>query len=201
LHYEDLTKPNVPPNLSPKDQRAFLKEFSIEQTKPLTGTAQKQVVGAMNFQDSIDNYRSILANFKTTDMASPEKRAILDTAYNTMMLQAKEANNLGVLNGGDERILKSLIPNPKDFSTITISKNNLDKFAVDQKKFAGTIIKNVYEVNQKPVPQSMQSRLAPPKEVNQNTQEKPKNSTIKIPKGVTPAEWNVMTAEERKAFE
>ena len=201
LHYEDFTKPNVPPNLSPKDQRAFLKEFSINQTKPITGDAQKQVTGAMNFQDAIDNYRSILANFKTTDMASPEKRAILNSAYNTMILQGKEANNLGVLNGGDERVLKSLFPNPNDLSTITISKNNLDKFAIDQKKFAGTIIKNVYEVNQKPVPQSMQSRLTPTKEVNQNTQEKPKNSTIKIPKGVTPAEWNVMTAEERKVFE
>jgi murein DD-endopeptidase MepM/ murein hydrolase activator NlpD len=201
LHYEDLTKPNIPPNLSPKDQRAFLKEFSINQTKPLTGEAQKQVTGAMNFQDSIDNYRSILANFKTTDMASPEKRAILESAYNTMILQGKEANNLGVLNGGDERILKSLFPNPNDLKTITISKDNLDKFALDQKKFAGTIIKNVYEVNQKPVPRSMQGRLTPTNEINKITEEKTKTSPQKIPKGVTPAEWNVMTAEERKAFE
>jgi len=195
LHYEDLTKPNIPPNLSPKDQRAFLKEFSINQTKPLTGEAEKKVTGAMNFQDSIDNYRSILANFKTTDMASPEKRSILESAYNNMILQGKEANGLGVLNGGDERILKSLFPNPNDLKTITISKDNLDKFALDQKKFAGTIIKNVYEVNQKPVPRSMQGRLTPTNEINKITQEKP-TSQVKI----NPELFQYMTPEQQALF-
>jgi murein DD-endopeptidase MepM/ murein hydrolase activator NlpD len=195
LHYEDLTKPNIPPNLSPKDQRAFLKEFSINQSKPLTGEAEKKVVGAMNFQDSIDNYRSILANFKTTDMASPEKRSILESAYNTMILQGKEANGLGVLNGGDERILKSLFPNPNDLKTITISKDNLDKFALNQKKFAGTIIKNVYEVNQKPVPRSMQGRLTPTNEINKITQEKP-TSQVKI----NPELFKYMTPEQQALF-
>jgi hypothetical protein len=158
--------------------------------KPLTGEAEKRVVGAMGFQDAIDDYRKVLANFTPSDMASPEKRAILNTKYNTVLLQGKEANNLGVLNGGDERILKSLIPNPNDISTITISKNNLDKFAVDQKNFAGNIIKNVYEVNKKTIPKSMQERL------QTNSEIIPKPST-KIPKGFTQAEWDVLTPKEK----
>jgi len=191
-HYEDLTKAPTPPsNLSPKAQREWLKEYEINRSKPLTGDAEIRVTGSMNFQDAIDNYRNILSNFKTTDMAIPEKRAILNSAYNTMLLQGKEANKLGVLNGGDERILKSLIPNPNDINTLTISKQTLDKFALDQKKFAGNIIKNAYEVSQKPVPQSIQSRLS----VVEQPKEKPTNQ-VKI----NPELFKYMTPEQQALF-
>lgn len=129
--------------------------------QPLMGTkgnlpegATKQVTGATNLKSAIDNYKEKLKNFKTFDMANPNARAEMGNAYNNMMLQAKEAYNLGVLNGPDYAILQSVVKDPTSMSALLVSKSALEKQANDLSKTADTIIENAYKTHNKPVPSS-----------------------------------------------
>ena len=53
-----------------------------------------------------------MVDWSPTDAADPIKRANMKTTYNNMMLQAKEAYGLGVLNGPDYQILTDTIADP-----------------------------------------------------------------------------------------
>ena len=80
---------------------------------PKAGEAQtKQISGIDSLQESIKSYKDALKTWSPTDAADPIKRAKMQTEYNTMMLQAKEAFNLGVLNGNDYKILTDVIADP-----------------------------------------------------------------------------------------
>jgi hypothetical protein len=50
----------------------------------------------------------------------------MGTKYNNMMLQAKEAYNLGVLNGPDLEILTSVITDPRSMKGVITSNKALD---------------------------------------------------------------------------
>ena len=75
--------------------------------------AYKAIATAGNLELSIANLESLLAG-----TAGPGNKFVgkeagqLAAAYNSLMLQAKEFFNLGVLNGPDEAILKSIVPPP-----------------------------------------------------------------------------------------
>jgi hypothetical protein len=131
--------------------------------QPLMGTkgnlpeaATKQVTGATNLKDAITNYKTKLESFSTTDMANPDARAKMGNAYNNMMLQAKEAYNLGVLNGPDYQILQSVVKDPTSLSALLVSKKTLNEQANDLAKQADVIIGNVYKTHQRQVPTNMQ---------------------------------------------
>lgn len=133
--------------------------------QPLMGTkgnlpegATKQVTGATNLKDAIDNYKTTLQGFSTLDMANPDARATMGNAYNNMMLQAKEAYNLGVLNGPDYAILQSVVKDPTKLSSVLVSKKALEQQATDLSKQADTIISNVFKTHNRPVPQNLQSK-------------------------------------------
>lgn len=83
---------------------------------PASGRApeayNKQSSGIANLNTAITEYQSALKDFGTMDMLSPDARAAMGTKYNNMMLQAKEAYNLGVLNGPDYSILQSVVADP-----------------------------------------------------------------------------------------
>jgi len=123
----------------------------------LTGEPAKQVAGAKNLNDSIANYQQKLQSFNGVDMVNPNARADMQQAYNTMMLQAKEAFNLGVLNGKDWEILQSVVKDPTSPSALLLTKNTLNKQSEELKKTADKAIKNAYEISQKPLPTNMQS--------------------------------------------
>lgn len=72
----------------------------------------KQQTGIEGVKSAIEDYRKTLENWNTVDTLSPAKRAEMGTVYNNMMLQAKEAYNLGVLNGPDYAILTSVVTDP-----------------------------------------------------------------------------------------
>lgn len=95
----------------------------------LPESQQKQVVGVNNLSNAIKEYRSELAGFKTTDALKLDTRATMGTKYNNMMLQAKEAYNLGVLNGPDLSILTSVITDPRSVTGFLTSKKALDSQA------------------------------------------------------------------------
>lgn len=107
--------------------------------KPLPEGAQKQVVGTRNLQDAVDTYQSVLSNFGTLDMVKPDSRAKMGNAYNNMMLQAKEAYNLGVLNGPDYDILQSVVKDPTKLSSIATSNKAMSDQAASLKKIAANI--------------------------------------------------------------
>lgn len=123
--------------------------------KPLPEGANKQVTGAVNLKGAIKNYEESLKKFNTTDFASPDARAMMGNAYNNMMLQAKEAYNLGVLNGPDYDILQSVVKDPTSVGALLVSKKTLVNQAQDLSKQADSIIENVYKTHNKNVPSSL----------------------------------------------
>jgi len=157
----------------------------------LPEAATKQVTGATNLKDAITNYKDTLKGFSTLDMVNPDARAKMGNAYNNMMLQAKEAYNLGVLNGPDYQILQSVVKDPTKMGALLTSKDALQTQATDLSKQADKIISNVYKTHNREVPENLQTINTPAALVKKGG----------IPAGVTPAEWNAMSPADKKLFE
>jgi hypothetical protein len=155
---QDYNKSLLPPTgISPKAQR----EWNIESNKPLSGEPAKQVTGAVNTIQAIDDYRKILSDYSKLSSLSLEQRTNLSSAYNTMILQSKEANALGVLNGQDYEILKTLIPNPNDIKNLLVSNDVLNQQASKQRDFMGKFVLNAYGVHQKRIPDYVSGKIKP----------------------------------------
>jgi len=107
--------------------------------KPIPTGQAKQVIGVSNLGDAIDEYTKQLDKFSLSDLASPDARAAMGTKYNNMMLQAKEAYNLGVLNGPDYDILTSVITDPRSFKGAITSNKALKDQALELKRMMGKI--------------------------------------------------------------
>jgi len=104
--------------------------------QPVMGAASKiseaqakQVIGAQNTVNAIKEFRDSLSGFTTTDAANPAKRADIQLKYRNMQLQAKEAYNLGVLNGPDLAIIEQLVQDPTSVTGIFTGKKAIDKQA------------------------------------------------------------------------
>lgn len=102
-------------------------------------TQVKQQVGVQNTRAAIGEYLGALKNWKLTDMASPNARAKMGTIYNNLLLQAKEAYNLGVLNGPDYQILQTVITDPTSLKAGIISNEAL----ADQAKKLDGILQRI----------------------------------------------------------
>jgi hypothetical protein len=100
---------------------------------------QKQVVGVQNLQGAIGEYLDQLKTWGGTDIARPDARAAMGTKYNNMMLQAKEAYNLGVLNGPDLEILTSVITDPRSMAGAVTSNEALANQAKELNRIMGSI--------------------------------------------------------------
>ena len=79
---------------------------------PVPVEYKKLQTGIANLNSGITEYINALDNFSFADLANPSARAAMGTKYNNMMLQAKEAYQLGVLNGPDYMILQQVVTNP-----------------------------------------------------------------------------------------
>jgi hypothetical protein len=177
--YQKVQAANDKQRLGLEGARLNLEQQKVAQElqygKPLPEGALKQVTGATNLKDAITNYKDALKGFSTLDMANPNARATMGNAYNNMMLQAKEAYNLGVLNGPDYAILQSVVKDPTNPSSLLVNKKTLEKQADDLSKQADIIVGNVYKTHNRPVPaglgaqqQMSQTPQAPKKVVNFN---------------------------------
>ena len=102
---------------------------------------QKQVVGVQNLSNAIAEYREALKGFSKLDNLNPDARAKMGTKYNNMMLQAKEAYNLGVLNGPDFDILQSVITDPRSLKGFVTSKEALDSQASELDRIMSGVAK------------------------------------------------------------
>jgi hypothetical protein len=152
--------PFKPPPMPPMPSGEASRDWQKNAYKPLEGTAGDKVDGAKMYYNSLENYNNYVASLTAADLANPSVRQRLDSLYATAKLTGKEANKLGVLNGGDERILEEVLPNYKN---ITVTKKNLDRIIQDQKQFASGIIVEAYGTQQKAVPQNMRKFIVVPK--------------------------------------
>jgi hypothetical protein len=165
--YDPFKGGDLPTDMSAKDVRAF----KAEQNKPITGDAAKTVSGATNYIDSLNRYRDYMNTLTPQDLVNPQVRAQLETKHKQVLLTGKEANNLGVLNGGDERILNAVMPN---YSDIMITKNTLNKVIDDQMQFGSGAIVAQYRTAEKSVPERLRKyvEIEPPKPAEQKGQPK-----------------------------
>ena len=169
--------------------------------KPLPEGLNKQVTGAVNLTDAITDYQAKIANFGIKDFANPNKRAEMGNAYNNMMLQAKEAYNLGVLNGPDYSILQKVVRDPTNISSLAFANDALSKQADSLRNTAKTIVSNAYLSQGREVPADISAKFAK-KEIPKLEKESAAQQLglSKVPKGIDPKVWNVMTPEEKALF-
>ena len=169
--------------------------------KPLPEGLNKQVTGAVNLTDAITDYQSKIAGFGIKDFANPNKRAEMGNAYNNMMLQAKEAYNLGVLNGPDYDILQRVVKDPTNISSLAFSNDALSRQADSLRNTAKTIVSNAYMSQGREVPADISAKFAKKETPKQEKQSAAQQLGLsKVPKGVDPRVWNVMTPEEKALF-
>jgi len=183
------------------DREKFEFEKGKTATKPLPEGLNKQVTGAVNLTDAIADYQTKIKGFGFKDFANPDKRAEMGNLYNNMMLQAKEAYNLGVLNGPDYDILQRVVKDPTNVSSLAFSNTALSKQADSLRKTSSDIVKNAYLSQGREVPADISAKFVKKEEPKTEKKSvKEQLSLSKVPKGVDPKVWNVMTPEERALF-
>jgi hypothetical protein len=131
-------------------------------TKALPEGLNKQVTGSINLSDAITDYQSKIKGFGVKDFANPDKRAEMGNAYNNMMLQAKEAYNLGVLNGPDYEILQKVVRDPTNPSSLVFSNKALDRQAENLRTTAKNIVNTAYISQGRDVPADVAKKLVKP---------------------------------------
>jgi hypothetical protein len=141
-------------------------KFEFEKTKsaikPLPEGLNKQVTGSINLSDAITDYQSKIKGFGVKDFANPDKRAEMGNAYNNMMLQAKEAYNLGVLNGPDYEILQKVVRDPTNPSSLLFTNKALDRQAENLRTTAKNIVNTAYISQGRDVPADIAKKLVKP---------------------------------------
>ena len=149
--YDPFKAPPVPTNLSGKQAR----EWKADQAKPLTGESEKQVSGAINYQKSLDNLQDIFQRYKGAELLSPNVRAEIQQSLNNALLQGKEANRLGVLNGPDLSILEKIVGDPTAVNALIKDRSTINKLYDNQRMFTAEVIKTNYRSSQKAVPENL----------------------------------------------
>jgi hypothetical protein len=152
--------PFKPPAMPAMPSGSAARAYKADLYKPLDGTAANTVTGATTYVDALGKYNDYISGLSAKDLANPQVRTKLTSLYSTVKLTGKEANNLGVLNGGDEKILEAVVPN---YSDIFVTKNTVKKILDEQKEFGSSKIVATYRTAQKPVPENMRKYVVVPK--------------------------------------
>jgi len=149
--YNPFVAPPVPAGLSGKQAR----EWQADQAKPLTGESEKQVSGAINYQKSLNNLQDIFQRYKGAELLNPNVRAEIQQSLNNALLQGKEANRLGVLNGPDLSILEKIVGDPTAVNALIKDRSTINKLYDNQRLFTTEVIKTNYRSAQKAVPENL----------------------------------------------
>jgi hypothetical protein len=149
--YDPFKAPPVPAGLSGKQAR----EWQADQAKPLTGESEKQVSGAINYQKSLNNLQDIFQRYKGAELLNPNVRAEIQQSLNNALLQGKEANRLGVLNGPDLSILEKIVGDPTAVNALIKDRSTINKLYDNQRMFTTEVIKTNYRSAQKAVPENL----------------------------------------------
>jgi len=149
--YNPFVAPPVPTGLSGKQAR----EWKADQAKPLTGESEKQVSGAINYQKSLNSLQDIFQRYKGAELLNPNVRAEIQQSLNNALLQGKEANRLGVLNGPDLSILEKIVGDPTAVNALIKDRSTINKLYDNQRMFTTEVIKTNYRSAQKAVPENL----------------------------------------------
>jgi hypothetical protein len=172
--YNPFVAPPVPTGLSGKQAR----EWKADQAKPLTGESEKQVSGAINYQKSLNNLQDIFQKYKGADLLNPNVRAEIQQSLNNALLQGKEANRLGVLNGPDLSILEKIVGDPTAVNALIKDRSTINKLYDNQRMFTTEVIKTNYRSAQKAVPENLREFVEiKPRELSS---EKPKDGNVDL---------------------
>jgi hypothetical protein len=152
--------PFKPPPMPQMPSGSAARAWKADIYKPLDGTPANTVTGATTYVDALGKYNDYVNTLSAKDLTNPQVRTKLDSLYSTVKLTGKEANNLGVLNGGDEKILEAVVPN---YSNILVTKKTVQKILDEQKEFGSSKIVSTYRTAQKPVPENMRKYVVVPK--------------------------------------
>ncbi len=156
--------------------------------------ATKQVTGSVNMVDAINNYQGIVKKYNGLAL-TPTTRAELSNAYNNMMLQAKEAYNLGVLNGPDLQILQSVVQDPNTFKGTLVDTKMLLGQSNALGRTARSTINNAYGIHNVEVPAYVRSKLNElPADEPTTTPAAPKPAT-NAPAGKPRFRYNMQTGQ------
>ena len=155
----EVTGPNGPMLAMQNKGSGVMVDANTRQPVPQIGpkvgeSAQKQQTGVQTTKAAITEYRDALKKFDIVDLANPAARARMGTVYNNMLLQAKEAYNLGVLNGPDYMILQEVITNPASMTGAITSKKALDDQARKLDEIMGKVGATVSQVQSGQVTQN-----------------------------------------------
>jgi len=163
----------------PRDTQGNL--VDISQFRKPSESQEKQVIGVQNTRNAIGEFRNELSNFTRLDTLKPTERARIETKYRNMLMQAKEAYNLGVLNGPDLAILEQIIYNPTSMKGVVVGKKAIDAQASELDRIMGNI-KSTVQARGGAVSQttSVISKTAPP--------------------GVRQELWDIMSPESKKLW-
>jgi hypothetical protein len=144
----------------PRDSQGNI--VDVSQFKEPTAEAQKQITGVQNTRNAISEFRSELQNFSRLDTLKPKELARIQSKYNNMMLQAKEAYNLGVLNGPDKQILEEIIYNPATMRGVVVGREGIDAQASELDRIMANI-KTTVQTRGAPLPTPAQPPAPTPK--------------------------------------
>jgi hypothetical protein len=164
----------------PRDEQGNL--VDVSQFRKPSESQEKQVIGVQNTRNAIGEFRNELSNFTRLDTLKPNERARIETKYRNMLMQAKEAYNLGVLNGPDLAILEQIIYNPTSMKGVVVGRDAIDSQASELDRIMGNI-KSTVQARGAAVPQttSVISKQAPP--------------------GVRQELWDIMSPESKKLWQ
>jgi hypothetical protein len=164
----------------PRDEQGNL--VDVSQFRKPSESQEKQVIGVQNTKNAIGEFRNELSNFTRLDTLKPNERARIETKYRNMLMQAKEAYNLGVLNGPDLAILEQIIYNPTSMKGVVVGRDAIDSQASELDRIMGNI-KSTVQARGAAVPQttSVISKQAPP--------------------GVRQELWDIMSPESKKLWQ
>lgn len=85
----------------------------------ITSDPYKAIIKGQDSLQFLKNFEELFSKTGATSaFFSPRENAELKAKYNAAILNLKEFFNLGVLNGPDEAILRSVLPDPTDSSTL-----------------------------------------------------------------------------------
>jgi hypothetical protein len=166
----------------PRDEQGNLVDVS-QFRRPSEGQ-DKQLIGVKNTRDAISEFRAELGNFSRLDSLKPRDRARIETKYRNMQMQAKEAYNLGVLNGPDLAILEQIIYNPTSMIGVAVGKDAIDAQASELDRIMANVGTTV------------QTRGR-----GTTVQQPPAKTPTGAPPGVPQNVWNAMTPEEKALWQ
>jgi hypothetical protein len=139
-------QPKAPTGFRYKEDGTTLEQIKGGPADELDAKQKAIVIGTQNTKDAIKEYRTKLNAMSKFDYARPNARAKLQTSYSAMLLLAKEAFNLGVLNPNDRVIMEEIIRNPLDLTSTPLTKETLDEQAATLNKMMDIMERNASQV-------------------------------------------------------